>query len=198
MSNFFKKKSNIVLVSVAAVVLILALILALIYNNLVGQEEAVKKQSSNITAELKRRAELIPDFVATVEGYSDYEQSTYIAVVEARSAVNDAKTPEEVIDANDQLNKAVNDWVSAINVVVEAYPDLDAIEQYNALLDELAGTANRIKVAIKDYNESAEEYNSSIRKFPKNLVAGMFGFEQVEYFEADESEIQKPQVNFNK
>ena len=198
MSNFFKKKSNIVLVSVAAVVLILALFLALSYNNLVGQEEAVKKQSSNITAELKRRAELIPDFVATVEGYSDYEQSTYIAVVEARSAVNEAKTPEEVIDANDQLNKAVNDWVSAINVVVEAYPDLDAIEQYNALLDELAGTANRIKTAIRDYNESAEEYNSSIRKFPKNLVAGMFGFEQVEYFEADESEIQKPQVNFNK
>ncbi len=189
------KKGTIIALSViGAIVLLLGIITITSYNGLVDGEETVKEKQSTISVQLQRRADLIPNFVETVKGYSDYEQSTFLAVTEARAAVMKANGAEEQAAASAQLDSAIDVWVNAIT---EAYPELKASEQYRALQDELAGTENRIAVARKDYNDVASEYNKSIRRFPKSIFAGMFGFEQVEYFEADESANQVPQVSFD-
>lgn len=189
-----KKGTIITLSIIGAIVLFFGIITVTTYNGLVDAEEAVNKSDSNITVVLKRRADLIPNFVETVKGYSDYEQSTYTAVTEARSAVMKANGAEDQAAASAQLDSAIDVWVNAIT---EAYPELKASEQYRALQDELAGTENRIARARKDYNDAASEYNKSVRRFPKSIFAGMFGFEQVEYFEADESANKVPQVSFD-
>ena len=189
-----KNKGLIITLSVIGVIVIIFAILAISsYNGLVDQEEAVNAKQSTISVQLQRRADLIPNFVETVKGYSDYEQSTYTAVTEARSAVMKANGAEDQAAASAQLDSAIDIWVNAIT---EAYPELKASEQYRALQDELAGTENRIARARKDYNDAASEYNKSVRRFPKSIFAGMFGFEQVEYFEADEAANKVPQVSF--
>ena len=189
-----KKGTIITLVSIGVAVLLLIIVTVSSYNGLVDAEETVKEKQSTISVQLQRRADLIPNFVETVKGYSDYEQSTFTAVTEARSKVAAASGAEEQANASAQLDSAIDIWVNAIT---EAYPELKANTQYIALQDELAGTENRIAVARKDYNDAASEYNKSIRKFPKSIFAGLFGFEQVEYFEADESANQVPQVSFD-
>lgn len=190
-----KNKGLIITLSVIGVIVIIFAILAISsYNGLVDQEEAVNAKQSTISVQLQRRADLIPNFVETVKGYSDYEQSTYTAVTEARSAVMKANGAEDQAAASAQLDSAIDVWVNAIT---EAYPELKASEQYKALQDELAGTENRIARARKDYNDAASEYNKSVRRFPKSIFAGMFGFEQVEYFEADEAANKVPQVSFD-
>lgn len=190
-----KNKGLIITLSVIGVIVIIFAILAISsYNGLVDQEEAVNAKQSTISVQLQRRADLIPNFVETVKGYSDYEQSTYTAVTEARTAVMKANGAEDQAAASAQLDSAIDIWVNAIT---EAYPELKASEQYRALQDELAGTENRIARARKDYNDAASEYNKSVRRFPKSIFAGMFGFEQVEYFEADEAANQVPQVSFD-
>ena len=192
-----KKGLIITLVAIGAAILLLIIVATSSYNGFVDGEETIKEKQSTISVQLQRRADLIPNFVETVKGYSDYEQSTFLAVTEARSAVmraNDSGDAEDQAEANAQLDGAIDVWVNAIT---EAYPELKASEQYVALQDELAGTENRIAVARKDYNDAASEYNKSIRKFPKNIFASMFGFEQVEYFEASESANQVPQVSFD-
>lgn len=190
-----KNKGLIITLSVIGVIVIIFAILAISsYNGLVDQEEAVNAKQSTISVQLQRRADLIPNFVETVKGYSDYEQSTYTAVTEARSAVMKANGAEDQAAASAQLDSAIDIWVNAIT---EAYPELKASEQYRALQDELAGTENRIARARKDYNDAASEYNKSVRRFPKSIFAGMFGFEQVEYFEVDEAANKVPQVSFD-
>lgn len=189
-----KKGLLITLISIGAVLLVLIIMAISSYNGLVDKEEAVKTAQSTISVQLQRRADLIPNFVETVKGYSDYEQSTFTAVTEARSKVAAASGAEEQATASAQLDSAIDVWVNAIT---EAYPELKANTQYIALQDELAGTENRIAVARKDYNDAANTYNKSIRRFPSNIFAGIFGFEQVEYFEADESANEVPQVSFD-
>lgn len=196
------KKGLIITLAVTGGVIILSILILVImgitsYNGFVDGEETLKEKQSTISVQLQRRADLIPNFVETVKGYSDYEQSTFLAVTEARTAVmkaNNSGDAEDQAEANAKLDSAIDIWVNAIT---EAYPELKASEQYIALQDELAGTENRIAVARKDYNDAASEYNKSIRKFPKNIFASMFGFEQVEYFEASESANQVPQVSFD-
>ena len=189
-----KKKGIIVLFAVIAVIGVICGLIAGSYNGLVEQRESVETAQSAISTQLQRRADLIPNFVATVKGYSDYEQSTYTAVTEARAKVNDAATAAEQAEASAGLDKAISVWV---NAVTEAYPDLKANEQYTALQDELAGTENRIAVARKDYNEAAKEYNVAVKRFPKNIIAGMFGFTAVDYFEAQAGTESVPQVSFD-
>ncbi len=190
-----KKKSLwITLAVIVAVIAIIAGSLASSYNKFVDMEEKVDKAHSNISIYLQRRADLIPNFVNTVKGYSDYEQKTYTAVTEARSAVSKASGVEEQAKASAQLDSAIDIWV---NAVTEAYPELKANEQYLALQDELAGSENRIATARNDYNKAAKEYNTSIRKFPANIAASVFGFEKVDYFESDESASKVPTVDFS-
>ena len=188
------KKGLIAIIAVIAVVVIVAVSITSSHNGFVDKEEAVKTAQSTISVQLQRRADLIPNFVETVKGYSDYEQSTFTAVTEARSKVSGASTAEEQANAAAQLDGAIDVWVNAIT---EAYPELKANTQYIALQDELAGTENRIAVARKDYNDAASVYNKAVRRFPGSIVARMFGFEQVEYFEADDSASQVPSVDFS-
>lgn len=187
------KKGLIVVIVIVAVIAVLIGSLVGTYNGLVSAQGQVEAAQSDIQVQLQRRADLIPNFVATVKGYSDYEQSTYTAVTEARTKVAGANTPGELANAEQQLNGAIDVWV---NAVTEAYPDLKANQNYIALQDELAGTENRIAKARSNYNEKATEYNVAIRKFPKNIIASMFGFEKVELFKADESANNVPQVTF--
>ena len=187
------KKWIIVLVVVIAVVGIIAGFFVGTYNGLVDLQAGVEGKQAEIQTQLQRRADLIPNFVATVKGYSEYEQSTLQGVTEARAAVGAAYTPQEQAAASAQLDSAIDIWV---NAVTEAYPDLKANTQYIALQDELAGTENRIATARRDYNEAVTEYNKSIRKFPRSLLAGMFGFERAALFEADSDAQDVPEVSF--
>lgn len=188
-----KKKGIIILVAVIAVIVLIVASLIGTYNGLVESREKVKTASSAISTQLQRRADLIPNFVTTVKGYSEYEQETYTAVTEARSAVTKATGAAEQAEASEELDRAISIWVNAIT---EAYPELKADSQYQALTDELAGTENRIAVARKDYNEAAQSYNVSVKKFPKNIFASIFGFEAYEYFEADADAENVPEVSF--
>ncbi len=187
------KKGKLALIAVIAVAVVLILAVIGGYNGLVSEQENVSDAQAQISVQLQRRADLIPNFVNTVKGYSDYEKSTYTAVTEARAAVSKASTVAEQQAAEEQLDKAVSVWV---NAVTEAYPELKADSQYTALTDELSGTENRIATARRDYNKVAKEYNTKIRKFPKNILAGIFGFDKADYFENSQSAENVPSVSF--
>lgn len=187
------KKGTIILLCVIAVIVVLVIAVVGGYNGLVNKQETVETAHSTISVQLQRRADLIPNFVSTVKGYSDYEQETYTAVTEARSALMNADSPADQATASAQLDSAIDIWV---NAVTEAYPELKANEQYRALQDELAGTENRISTARKDYNDAAKVLNTSVRRFPSNIIASLFGFEKAEYFEAENGSEQVPEVNF--
>lgn len=189
-----KKKGLTLLIAIIAVVVIIIGLFASSYNGMVEKRESVESAFSTVSTYLQRRYDLIPNLVNTVKGYSDYEQSTLTAVTEARSAVQNANSVNEEVEASQRLDSALNVWV---NAVTEAYPELKANEQYKALTDELSGSENRIATARKDYNEIAKEYNTSIKKFPRNIFASVFGFETYEYFEANANAENAPQVSFN-
>ncbi|HAY73025.1 MAG TPA: LemA family protein, partial [Ruminococcaceae bacterium] len=152
-----------VLIAVIAVVVVIIGIFAGGYNSLVKAQTAVETKQADIQTQLQRRADLIPNFVSTVKGYSKYEQETLTAVTEARAKISKASDAQSLSQANDELDKAISVWV---NAVTEAYPDLKANQSYIALQDELAGTENRIAVARKDYNEAVQSYNTMIKTFP--------------------------------
>lgn len=188
------KKGWIILGVIAAVVIVLIATVAGNYNALVDKQMKVEGAQADIQTQLQRRADLIPNFVETVKGYTDYEQSTLQAVTEARAAVGRAQDAEDQAEASARLDSAISLWV---NAVTEAYPELKANEQYRALQDELAGTENRVATARKDYNDAVKVYNASVRRFPMNIFAGVFGFEQAEFFEADDDAQDVPQVSFD-
>lgn len=186
------KKSNIILIGVIAVVLLIAISLVSGYNGMVSKEENVESALSNLDVMLQRRADLIPNLVNTVKGYASHETEIINKVTDARANLLNANTVEEKSKANNELTSSLN----ALMVVVENYPDLKSSENFMQLFDELSGTENRIAVARKDYNESVKTFNTNIKKFPNNLLSGMFGFEQAVYFEADASSAEVPNVSF--
>ena len=189
-----KNKKLIVLVVVLAVVGFVIGIFAGSYNKMVTGREEVENKFSTVETMLQRRFDLIPNLVSAVKGYTDYEQSTYTAVTQARANYQGAYTTNEKVEAADELSGALNVWV---NAVTEAYPDLKANEQFKTLTDELSGSENRIAVARKDYNDAAKNYNTSIKKFPRNIFASIFGFEAYDYFEATDGAENVPQVSFD-
>ena len=162
------------------------------YNSLVSKEESVDTAYSNVSVMLERRADLIPNLVNTVKGYMEHETEVIENITTARENLLGAKNIDEQMEANDQLTASLD----ALMVVVENYPDLKASENFIQLSDELAGTENRISTARKDYNDEVKSYNTAIKKFPTNILASMFGFEQKEYFEAKESATEVPEVEF--
>ncbi|WP_312645117.1 LemA family protein [Hydrogenoanaerobacterium sp.] len=164
------------------------------YNGLVGFQENVTGQSANIETQLQRRADLIPNLVATVKGYAAHETEIMTALADARANLAGAGTMQERANADAQLTGAL----SRLLMVVENYPDLKADAQYTALMDELAGTENRIAVARKDYNDTVKAYNKKIRTFPTVIFANMFGFDAAEYFEATPGSEVPPTVDFTK
>lgn len=162
------------------------------YNSLVSAEEDVDNKFSQIDNQLKRRSDLIPNLVETVKGYAKHEQEAIDSVTQARAQLAGAKTPEDKADANQQLSGALN----RLLVVVEKYPDLKANENFRSLMDSLEGTENRLAVARKDYNDEVAKYNKSVKRFPKSMLAGMFGFEKKPYFEVTNEEKEAPKVDF--
>lgn len=186
------KKSNIGLICVIVVIAIIAIMMISGYNGMVSKQENVESALSDLDVMLQRRTDLIPNLVSTVKGYASHETEIINKVTEARTKLVNASSVEEKSNANDELTSSLN----ALMVVVENYPDLKSSQNFIQLSDELAGTENRIAVARKDYNNAVKTLNTTIKKFPNNLLAGMFGFEQVVYFEADEASKEVPNVNF--
>lgn len=192
-----KNKKLWVILAVVAVVaiLIFAIIASLVgtYNGLVEKQAEVDQKFAQVQTVLQRRSDLIPNLVSTVKGYAAHEEEVYTAIADARAALSGAKTPEELSEANGELDSAI----SRLLVVVENYPDLKASANFTALQDELAGAENRISTERGRYNEAVKEYNTAIKKFPNNIFAGMFGFTAADYFEADEGAQKVPEVNFD-
>ena len=185
-------KKTTIIVAIVAVIAVIALMVISGYNSLVSKEESVDTAYSNVSVMLERRADLIPNLVNTVKGYMEHETEVIENITTARENLLGAKNIDEQMEANDQLTASLD----APMVAVENYPDLKASENFIQLSDELAGTENRISTARKDYNDEVKSYNTAIKKFPTNILASMFGFEQKEYFEAKESATEVPEVEF--
>ena len=163
------------------------------YNRLVTLDEGVKAAWAQVENQLQRRFDLIPNYVETVKGYAKHEKEVLTQVTEARAKVGGAGNIPDKISANNQLSAAL----SRLLLVVERYPDLKANANFIRLQDELAGTENRIAVERRRYNETVKTYNVTIRQFPTNIVAGMFGFEKAVFFEVPKEVQQAPKVKFN-
>ncbi len=163
------------------------------YNSLVGGRESITQSWSQVENTMQRRADLIPNLVETVKGYAKHEKEIMTAVVEARAKLGGAKTVQDKMDANDHLGAAI----SRLLMIVENYPQLKANENFARLQDELAGTENRIAVERMRYIESVRAYNTSVKRFPGNLIAGMFSFQPSDaYFKATEAAKEVPAVKF--
>jgi LemA protein len=189
---------KIILVAIAA---IFTMTSCSTYNGMVTKEEAVKSAWSNVETQYQRRADLIPNLVSTVKGYASHEESTLKEVVEARAkatSINlslDDLSPEKLAEYQ-KAQAAVSSALGRLIAVSENYPDLKANQNFLELQAQLEGTENRITVARKEFNDATQEYNVSVRKFPANLVAMIFGFDQKAYFEADATASAAPKVEF--
>lgn len=162
-------------------------------NDLVQEREAVNSQWAQVDVVLQRRADLIPNLVETVKGYAKQEQAVIKEITDARAALGGARSPQEKIQANSQLDTAL----SRLLVVVENYPQLKSNENFMHLQDELAGTENRIAVERRKYNEAVQRYNTDISLFPKNIAAAMFGFQRNDaYFKTEPGARTAPHVAF--
>jgi LemA protein len=192
------KKGTIIFLAVTAL-FILWFIFA--YNGLISAEENVSKQWANVESQYQRRADLIPNLVATVKGYASHESETLERVTSARSRATqvtvdpETLTPEKLKEyqaAQGELSSALG----RLLMITENYPDLKANQNFLELQAQLEGTENRIQVERSRYNEIAGKYNTAIRRFPKNLIASLAGLERKPYFEADEGAQKAPKVEF--
>lgn len=178
-----------------------AIFLYVTYNGFVVKEEAVKTAWSKVETQYQRRADLIPNLVNTVKGYAAHESATLQGVVDARAKATsmtlsvDHMTSESLA-AYQQAQSDVRSALGRLLAVAENYPDLKANQNFLELQAQLEGTENRIAVARTDFNEAAQLYNVAVRRFPGNLVAGLFGFDRKPYFEAAEGAEAAPEVAF--
>ena len=173
MNQSNNKKRGFGTLGIILIIVVALLVLTVpTYNRLAGSRENVNESYAQVQNVVQRRADLIPNLVNTVKGYSDYEGETLTKVTEARAGINHASSPKELADANEELSQAVRD----INVVAEDYPDLKANTQYTQLMDELAGSENRISVERSNYNQAVKEYNSDLKRFPTNIIAAVTGY----------------------
>lgn len=186
------KKGTIISLVVAGVLVILVLLGIGSYNKMSVSRENVDTKSSDVDVYLQRRADLIPNLVSTVKGYVQHEEKVISDITTARENLNNAKTMSEKAEADQELTNAIN----SLMVVVENYPDLKANTNFINLQDELAGTENRVATARRDYNEAVKSYNTLIVKFPNNILASMFNFDKAEYFEAEDTKTEVPNVEF--
>lgn len=182
-------------IPIIGIIIVIVLIIAAPYNKLVSLNEEVESSYSQVSNQVQRRADLIPNLVNTVKGYADHEDEVLTKVTEARAKVQKADGPKELDAANDEMTQAIKSL--NINAVAEAYPELKANQNFNSLQDELAGTENRIAVARKDYNETVKSYNSQTKRFPTVITAKIFNFGPKEYFQAEAGSEKAPTVDFN-
>ncbi|WP_153731854.1 LemA family protein [Sporosarcina obsidiansis] len=186
------KKITGPLVVVIILVVLAAVMIVPSYNKLVNLDEDVDQAYAQVETQLQRRMDVIPNLVSTVKGYASHEKEVLENIANARSKMAGAQGPEEQAAADSELSSAL----SRLLVVVENYPDLKANQNFQQLMDELAGTENRIAVARKDYNDVVSVYNRKVKRFPGKMIASIFGFDEKEYFKADEGAKQPPTVDF--
>ena len=178
---------------IVIILVVIALLFIPKYNSLVTAEENLDSKWAQVENQLQRRYDLIPNLVESVKGYANHEQEVIANITEARAQMGNASSPEEQAVANDALTGAL----SRLLVVVENYPNLKADANFRQLMDELAGTENRLAVAREDYNNEVQQFNKHVKRFPGNLMAGMFGFEQKEYFKAAAGADKAPSIDFS-
>ena len=198
------KKGMGCLIAVIVAVVIFGMYLVGVYNGLVGSQQAVETQWANVQNVYQRRADLIPNLVASVKGAANFEQTTLNQVIEARSRVgqispqataeilNDPQKFAQFQQAQDQLSSALN----RLMVVVERYPQLQAVQAFRDLQVQLEGTENRIAVERRNFNQAAQDYNTRIRRFPAAVFAGMMGFQPRPYFQSQPGSETAPKVDF--
>ena len=196
--DFLKKHKTLVIIAVLAIIALWGITG---YNGLVGMDEGVQTKWADVETQYQRRADLIPNLVNTVKGYAAHESETLQAVVEARAKatsvnIDPTNMSAEQIATFQKVQDGVSSALGRLLVTVEKYPDLKANENFKELQAQLEGTENRISVARRDYNEAARKYNTTLRSFPKNILASIFGFEKKAYFEAQEGSEQAPAVQF--
>ena len=181
------------LLVILGLVLLVGLMLVVLYNRLVQQRNRVDNSWAQVEVQLKRRWDLIPNLVESVKGYAAHERGTFEAVTEARSAAQNAKTPADTAAAEGILGAALG----RLFAVAEAYPELQADENFRQLQTELAETENRVAVSRQVYNDSVLTYNNTVQTFPGLMVAGPFGFSIREFFEVEEeAQREAPVVDF--
>lgn len=195
------KKTWIVLAVVAVLLLVVYSSIKGSYNNMVTMQEGVTAQWSQVENVYQRRSDLIPNLVSTVKGYADFEKETLTQVIEARAKATAVNINPDKLDAQSLQNfqnaqSGLSSALSKLMVVVEKYPELKANQGFLDLQAQLEGTENRITVERQKFNQTAQAYNTFIRTFPKNIFAGMFGFEKKAYFEAEKGAEKAPQVKF--
>ena len=171
------------------------------YNTMVTLDEGISSQWAQVENAYQRRADLIPNLVNTVKGYADFEKETLTQVIEARSKatsvnIDPGNITPEAISQFQNAQAGLSSALSRLMVVVERYPELKANQNFLELQAQLEGTENRIAVERRKFNEATRQYNTYIRKFPKNIVAGIFGFDKKTYFEAEEKAKEVPKVEF--
>ena len=194
-------RTKLMLIIITAILAIAVVWVANTYNRMVSAQEAVTTEWSNVESQYQRRADLIPNLVATVKGYATHESETLENVVNARAKATQTTVDidnfsreefEKYLEAQGELNSALG----RLMMITENYPDLKANQNFRDLQEQLEGTENRIQVARQSYNNTARAYNTLIRRFPNNIFSGMFGFDIVTYFKADVEAVKAPQVNF--
>ncbi len=186
---------------IAAVLLVTGIVLVGSYNGLVQERESVKNSINTVQSQYQRRADLVPNLVSTVQGAANFEQDTLTQVVEARAkatqiTIDPANTSPEQLQQFQSAQGELSQALGRLLAVAENYPELKATEAFRDLSAQLEGTENRIQVARADYGTAVQSYNTRIQRFPTNVTAALFGFEQYPYFAADTGADQAPTVDF--
>ena len=197
----YMKKSIAILLAVLAVLAVIALWGVGVYNDLVAAQEDVESAWAQVENQYQRRADLVPNLVATVKGYAKHEQETLDQVVEARAkatqiTIDPANATPQQLAAYQSAQGELTQALGRLLAVAENYPDLKANENFRDLQAQLEGTENRITIARQMFNETARAYNTKVRRFPNNIIAGIAGFEKKPYFEAEQGAQHAPKVEF--
>ena len=196
------KRSWSIIAIIAAVVVLFGLLLAGSYNGLVSSRETVRGSINNLQSQYQRRADLVPNLVNTVKGSANFEQETLQKVIDARAkatqvTIDPSKATPEQLQQYQAAQGELSQALGRLIAVAENYPDLKSTSAFQDLMTQLEGTENRIQVARADYGKTAQAYNAKIQRFPTNISAGLFGFEQFPYFAADQNAQTAPTVDFN-
>lgn len=186
---------------IIGVIVLIAVLVIGGYNGLVGQRESVNKSFANLQSQYQRRADLVPNLVNTVKGASNFEKETLTAVTDARAkatqvTIDPSKATPEQLAQYQQSQGELSQALGRLLAVSENYPELKSVAAFQDLQVQLEGTENRIAVARSDFNDTARQYNTRIKTFPTNIIAGIFGFDAFPYFEADKGAENAPSVNF--
>lgn len=195
------KKNLWILLIIVAVIVVIFSFFGGKYNAMVDKSTTAEKAWANVETQYQRRADLIPNFVNTVKGYAEHEKSVLEGVVQARAQATQTKISfDEINDGTlakyQQSQGEISQALGRLLAITENYPDLKANQNFAALQDELAGTENRIAVARKDFNEAITDYNVYVKKFPNNIIAGMFSFTPKAMFASEAGAEKAPQVQF--